>query len=326
MRFWWVNQNQTYDQEVSGGYLWSPKRKSNGARSYFYESMREIAPGDIVLSFKDTLIQAVGIAQSHCYSSPKPPEFGLTGPNWEKIGWKVDVRYQELSNKIKPSQHMNILAPLLPKRYAPLQKSGSGLQNVYLTELPNDFMRALAGLIGHDVLDLLHFSHIAEPENSLVNAATGLVEWEEHLVHEVEKDSSIDSTERQALVIARRGQGKYKENVSKVESLCRLTKVDRIEHLRASHLKPWRDSNNNERLDGENGLLLTPSIDHLMDRGFISFEGNGELLISPVAHKESLKKMGVPVGRVVNVGQFTDGQKHYLEYHRENVFLERRHG
>jgi predicted restriction endonuclease len=94
--------------------------------------------------------------------------------------------------------------------------------------------------------------------------------------------------------------------------------------LRASHLKPWRDSDNTERLDGENGLLLTPSIDHLFDRGFISFENNGELLISPVADKGSLNKMGVPVDSILNVGGFTDGQKTFLDFHRESIFLEKR--
>ena len=42
MRYWWVNQNQTYRQEVEGGYLWSPKRKSNGHLNPFYETMREV--------------------------------------------------------------------------------------------------------------------------------------------------------------------------------------------------------------------------------------------------------------------------------------------
>ena len=49
MRYWWVNQNQTYKQELGGGYLWSPKRNANGARNPFYESMREVAPGDALL-------------------------------------------------------------------------------------------------------------------------------------------------------------------------------------------------------------------------------------------------------------------------------------
>ena len=54
MRYWWVNQNQTFRQEIAGGYLWSPKRNANGARNPFYESMREVSPGDLIFSFVDT--------------------------------------------------------------------------------------------------------------------------------------------------------------------------------------------------------------------------------------------------------------------------------
>ena len=105
---------------------------------------------------------------------------------------------------------------------------------------------------------------------------------------------------------------------------CRVTGVDRLEHLRASHIKPWRHSIGNERLDGENGFLLTPSIDHLFDRGFISFADNGTLLVSPSAHRLSLRRMGVEVERPLNVGNFSDGQRKYLQFHRDDVFLEAR--
>src|SRR5258707_11719500 len=106
-----------------------------------------------------------------------------------------------------------------------------------------------------------------------------------------------------------------------LEKFCRITKVEKLEHLRAGHCKPWQVSNNEERLNGENGLLLTPSIDHLFDRGFIGFEGDGRLIISPVAHRPSLLKMGIEVSGEVNVGQFTAGQRHFLEYHRDLVLL-----
>ena len=76
MRYWWVNQNQTFRQEIEGGYLWSPKRNKNGHRNPFYEFMREVAPGDIVLSFCDTRIAALGIVSGYCRESPKPEEFG----------------------------------------------------------------------------------------------------------------------------------------------------------------------------------------------------------------------------------------------------------
>lgn len=81
MRYWWVNQNQTFRHEVDGGYLWSPKRRKDGARHYFYETMREVAPGDLVFSFADTLVPAIGIVQSFVYESQKPSEFGNVGAN-----------------------------------------------------------------------------------------------------------------------------------------------------------------------------------------------------------------------------------------------------
>jgi predicted Mrr-cat superfamily restriction endonuclease len=76
VRYWWVNQNQTYRQEIEGGYPWSPKRNANGALNPFYEFMREVAPGDLVFSFVDTRIVAIGTVASYCYESPKPAEFG----------------------------------------------------------------------------------------------------------------------------------------------------------------------------------------------------------------------------------------------------------
>ena len=106
-----------------------------------------------------------------------------------------------------------------------------------------------------------------------------------------------------------------------IEHACRITGVNREEHLRASHCKPWRDATNEERLDGENGLLLTPSIDHLFDRGFIAFEGNGQVIVSPVAHRDSLLRMGIKPERPPKVGTFSTGQRRFLEFHCDNVLL-----
>jgi hypothetical protein len=111
----------------------------------------------------------------------------------------------------------------------------------------------------------------------------------------------------------------FRDNVRAVERACRITHVERMEHLIAGHVQPWRDSNNEQRLDGENGLLLTPTVDHLFDKGFISFEDSGQLIVSPVADQKSLKRMGIETERSVNVGAFSEGQRRYLDFHRENV-------
>lgn len=324
MRYWWVNQNQTFDHEFSGGYLWSPKRKSNNARNPFYEYMRGVAPGDIIFSFAGTRIAAIGIAQSAAYESPKPPEFGSAGPNWSAIGWKIAVRFYRTVNSIKPSDHMEILGPLLPNKYSPLQASGRGNQVVYLTLLPDVLAGALIELIGQQARDIVQANVAADSFDDVVpEPLPEIAEWEDHLASEISKDLTLDDTQKTALVQARRGQGQFKKNVQKIEKRCRITGVNRLEHLIASHTKPWRDCETaEERLDAENGLLLTPSIDHLFDRGYISFESSGGLLISPVAHKDSIQRMGVPTDRITNVGSFTSGQKRYLEFHRESVFLQ----
>lgn len=95
------------------------------------------------------------------------------------------------------------------------------------------------------------------------------------------------------------GRGRFRAKVQEIERAFRVTKVKRLEHLVASHTKPWRDSTNEDRIGGENGLLLTPTIDHLFDKGFISLENNGDLIVSPVADLASLMKMGIrPEGKV----------------------------
>lgn len=323
MRYWWVNQNQTYRHEVSGGYLWSPKRKKDGRANPFYDFMREVAPGDIVFSFADTFIKAIGIARSHGYESPKPVEFGNAGAYWEMIGWRVDVAFTEIRNPTRPSDHMPLLIPLLPDRYAPLRANGGGLQSVYLTRLPDELAGTLIDLIGSEAHALLKGYLVQEP--ATIQPAIGLVQWEEHELELVNSSAVLVETEKQAIVLARRGQGLFKSRVMNIEDHCRVTGVNRPEHLRASHCKPWRVSDNDERLDGENGLLLTPSIDHLFDRGFVSFENDGTLLVSPVAHADSLRRMGVNPGETLNVGGFSEGQRRYLAFHRENEFLRSRY-
>jgi hypothetical protein len=285
-------------------------------RNPFYESMREVSPGDLVFSFVDTRILAIGIAQSYCFESPKPAEFGSSGQNWENVGWRVAVQFTQLSNRVRPKDHIEILRPLLPERYAPLQSNGNGLQSVYLTELPPALSEVLMGLIGDEVMPISAAGREVKPI-----VTDDLDAWERRLERSVADDVSIPETDRLAIIRARKGQGLFKERVSRIESQCRITGVDNPNHLVASHCKPWRDATNEERLDGENGLLLTPSIDHLFDRGFIGFEDNGRLIISPVAHRASLLRMGIDATAALNVGGFTSGQKRFLDFHRNAVLL-----
>jgi len=228
-----------------------------------------------------------------------------------------------LLNKIRPKDHMDVLKAVLPPRYSPLQANGNGIQSIYLTEILPNFADVLGGLIGNEVRPLLAGTLVdAAVEDDRIVTGDDLDVWERRLEEQVESDVSVPDTDREAIVRARVGQGLFKQRVMQIETTCRITGVDNIAHLVASHCKPWRDSTNEERLNGENGLLLTPSIDHLFDRGFIGFEDSGDLIISPVAHRPSLQRMGVETNHSFNVGQFTEGQRQFLDYHRNSVLLQ----
>lgn len=213
-----------------------------------------------------------------------------------------------------------MLRPLiLAEKASPLRETGDGLQHIYLTTISETLAQVLIGLSGMDHNQKTAF---AEPiaNNAIERVLVGQQEWEDQEQKKIERDVP-DTTTRVALVQARVGQGIFKERVSHYERSCRVTLVDNPAHLIASHIKPWRDSTNEERLHAGNGLLLTPSVDHLFDRGFISFEDSGDLIVSPVADLNSLRRMGVDRENQPKRITLNSDQRHFLDYHRKEILL-----
>ncbi len=141
---------------------------------------------------------------------------------------------------------------------------------------------------------------------------------ENRIEREISESQTIEPTVKEALIKARRGQGLFRERVLRLEKRCRVTGVEDARHLTASHIKPWCVSDDSERLDAENGLVLTPNVDHLFDNGFISFADEGTILLSPVVDRAIVRSLGVDLER--NVGGFSTGQRRYLSFHRSSVF------
>jgi hypothetical protein len=202
--------------------------------------------------------------RSYCYESPKPTEFGAAGSNWGAIGWKVEAQFTELQHRVRPKEFIHELVAHLPAKYSPLRENGDGLQSVYLTEVVDAFARVVLERIGAEATEVIRLGPSIHEEDRISPAAEPTLEqWERREESRVREDASLPETSRTAIIQARRGQGLFRESVRNIERACRITRVDRAVHLVASHIQPWRDSNNEERLDGENGLLLTPTIDHL---------------------------------------------------------------
>ena len=322
MRYWWVNHKQTFKQEFEGGYIWCPKRKRNGALNHFYETLREVQKGDLVFSYADAVLQGVGVAQTPSYSCPRPDEFGKVGEAWDVLGWRADVGFKAFPKPLRVIDVARQIAPLLPDRYSPIQQTGHGNQGAYLSEISESLAQELLELADRKLVGLVKPSRIGTPHSEdAITDPLVILEWEERIQATIASKASIPETTRKALIQARRGQGIFKQAVLRFEDECRITKVDNSAHLIASHIKPWRESSDDERLAGGNGLMLTPSIDHLFDRGFISFADEGEVLISPVADRVSLRRMGVECEKPILTGRFNGDQKHFLEYHRTQIFL-----
>jgi putative restriction endonuclease len=269
--------------------------------------MAEVRPGDLVFSFCNTYIRAIGIVQKQAVITPKP-DFQTEGTNWSNEGWYAEVEFVEIENPIRPKDFMVQISPLLAHKYAPLQANGRGIQSVYLTEISGELANLLTVLTS---TNLPIIQHELAPSLDL--------ESEYEIKLEIEAKHLEGDLEKIQLTKSRRGQGIFKANVRLIESNCRVTGVTNIKHLTASHIKPWASSDNHEKLDGFNGLLLSPHVDHLFDRGYISFRSNGEVLISKELNPKVLEQWSIATPR--NVGGFRSEQETYLEYHRDVIFV-----
>lgn len=125
----------------------------------------------------------------------------------------------------------------------------------------------------------------------------------------------IGSTQITRLIQARRGQGIFRLRVQRIEKRCRITGIDDPTHLRASHIKAWRFSSDEEKLSDYNGLMLAPHVDHLFDKHLISFTDDGDLLVSPGLDRDVLERWAIPTA--LNVGKFSPEQAVFLAHHRE---------
>ncbi|KAF7762850.1 hypothetical protein PUND_b0142 [Pseudoalteromonas undina] len=128
----------------------------------------------------------------------------------------------------------------------------------------------------------------------------------------------FEVTEGLGLVNYRLGQSYFRDNViQECKGKCIVTNVTDHSILVASHIKPWKYSNNIEKYDGSNGLLLAPHVDKLFDRGLITFNNKGRIVISQLLSKRVLELWNI--NRDKNYF-FTANQMHYMEYHGKEVF------
>src|SRR6266700_4185980 len=300
MTAWWVNHKQTFWKEIEGQYLWSPTKNNDGSRNQTYLNLKKTRLRDTVFSYADGEIRAIGVVGHRCVESRRPVSFGESGKQWSEDGWLVKVLWTLLDKSIRPRDYLSSIVHLLPIKYSPIQQNGNGNQKFYLTEISDDLgnlLLSIASSLNLELSDLLVDSR-----------STALNDEEEERITK----QRIPETEKRQLIKARRGQGLFRDKLTSIEKMCRLTGVRDLSFLTASHIKPWSVSDNVEKLDGNNGLLLSPHVDKLFDKGWISFSDKGDLLCSCDRAAIIMKSWGL--SSTMNVGCFNQYQRRYLAY------------
>lgn len=134
------------------------------------------------------------------------------------------------------------------------------------------------------------------------------------------ENSKLSSTEKETIIKARVGQGTYRKKLLEESCICPFTLIDDEHLLVASHIKPWKDSQNKEKKDPKNGFLFSPTFDKLFDRGYISFNDDKTLIISPWLSEYNREKLGISEGMLIEkLPMIDDKRARYLEYHRKFV-------
>ena len=308
--FWWVNHSDTVRHEIEGSYLWfANKARKSKARSESDKNIQRLLPGDIVYSFADGAIGAVGVVLGSAREAAKPLDFASIAEYADAHdGWQVPVRFMALTNPLRTEEYGAELAPVLPRKHPPILASGASNQHVVVAAVPAIMAATLMSLLGGEVERIV---------GTIIEAA-GRSLAEDAAEAAIQQRTDIGPALKLDLLKARHGQGVFRTNVELSEHSCRTMGVLDRRHLWATHIKPWSDCDDAQMLDGSNGLLMSPHVAHLFERGYISFSDDGDLLVSQELNPVVLDNWHITLP--LNVGEFRPEQCYFLDYHRREVF------
>lgn len=220
--------------------------------------------------------------------------------------FKNNIKENEVIVFGNPEKSMILEHPLVIKRTLLEELSINYSPSSNLSELQNLTLKLKWKRLNNAQVDLLLEKIKPLHNESFLN-----------LQKELESPIVLDKTENEVITKVRIGQSIFKRTLLAMEKKCRLCGVSDERLLVASHIKPWSQSDNQERLDVNNGLLLCPNHDALFDKGHISFNKDGLILISNSLDKHS--KLFLNINETMNI-RMKESQQQYMKWHRENKF------
>lgn len=278
--------------------MWAPVKDKKGGSIFHWENMKLVKPGDLIFNYRKGMIVGFCVAETSSYGAPQPEEFS-TDADWEEEGRMVDCDYTVLESPVSIKSIYTEIESLLPQKYSPLSKPIEGDQikanQGYLYKCPQELGTRLLQIIGEEHMI------IEESDN------------QEFLELEYKIP---DSTSRKGLVTSRIGQGNYRRGVlRRWRNRCAVTGFQGTEILIASHIVPWKDANDKERLDVNNGILLSPTYDALFDKHLISFGDDGKIILSISLRRHDYQNLGITGDE--RIESLTLENLEYLRRHRK---------
>ena len=162
---------------------------------------------------------------------------------------------------------------------------------------------------------------VPTPEMAIAPAPESTTDAASEVLAAADSLESLPETERQALVRSRVGQGEFRAKLLAYWKCCAVTGAECLPLLKASHIKPWRDSDNRERLDVFNGFLLAPNIDAAFDAGYVTFDPLGKIVFSRAVTGGPAYQLHLNAKMRINQKLLKPEHQVYLEHHRKHVFL-----
>lgn len=143
---------------------------------------------------------------------------------------------------------------------------------------------------------------------------------EQRQIDSIVNNQSLAQTEKEAIILSRRGQGEFRKRIIDKYKSCIVTGIADKRLLIASHIKPWRSATNFERLSSENGLLLSPLYDKLFDLGLITFKTNGCIVISSKLSDNDRARISID-NTCSYVKNMSEELRKNMEYHNDMIFI-----
>lgn len=295
MAFYWVNLGDSHKEVAKYSFLWAPTYTISGKGTKSvnagWKHVSDVSKGDIIFCHANGEIIYVAIATKDPYLSQRPPN--RTYDKWKKEGNKIEVDLEVLATPVSNKEFKDEFIPLFNSQTSPkLFTVKREPSQQYMVSIPDGAGALILNALGDASINI----------QDKLNTSKGKQKPQE--------------TTRDSWVKSRIGQGQFRDDVLALwNSTCPITKVDIPGLLIASHIVSWQLSNDQEKLDKFNGLPLSPDVDKLFDKGFISFSDEGEILIHKSISTTLLDQLGIDQSK--RIESLKADNLPYLKRHRE---------